>query len=118
MPDFPGETVRAIDQFAVGDNAASEPGPQGYDNEILHAAGGAKKHFPQGRGICIIGHGGWDAEKACQFRPDVDKFPSKIGWMLDRAFMIVGVGSSDSDAGQFMFCLQSANQEIGVPVQP
>ena len=114
VPDFAGKSVRAIYQFAVCDNAAPQPGPQGDYDVILHAPRCAKQPFPEGGCIRVVGHGGGDAVKLRQFRPDIHKFPSEVGRMLDGASVIVGVGGPDPDSCQFAPALQILEQGMGI----
>ena len=110
MAQLASETIMAVEQLAVDDDARADARAKCDDDEILHATGYAVDHLAQGRSIGVVGHGhGNVAETLAEHLGqgnDAVVCPRQVRRKLDGAFIVVGIGSADAHGLDF---LQSAH---------
>lgn len=113
MTELAGKTVVAVDHLAVGDEARTESRAERDHHEVAHAFGVAVNHLADRRGIGVVGHQhlhaaetsadivGQRKETAALVGIGVAlaEFP-KVGGILDRTLVEIGVGGADADARQ------------------
>ena len=110
MPDLPGESIRSVNQFSVRNDAASKTGAQSDQDKILHAPGGAEKHFSERGGVGVIGDRNGNLVIFSHLPLYIDIIPVQVGRLLNGVFVEVGVGRPDSYARQLAFFLYAVQE--------
>ena len=98
-----GKTVMTVDQFAVGNETASEASTQCNHQKVFHAFGTAINHLTDGCSIGVIGD---DYRNSGEITFDLfndvqHTFPNQVRSEFDRSGVVVAIGCTDADTHQF-----------------
>ena len=98
VTEFPGKAAGTVEELAIGDDAAAEPGPEGNDDEILHITRAAKVHLPESGGIGVVGDRHRQVIVALKKFHQINRCPPlQVRRVLHRPATIIGVGGADAD---------------------